>query len=95
MPHRPESDVEFKRAYAKAAVAAGLTRDQAVRIYAFETGGNGTYDVQAGIVAQPQGRAADLAGHRLQPAAQHQHASACSPSTATASSPCCSKCAER
>jgi hypothetical protein len=32
------------------ATAAGLTRDQAVRIYAFETGGNGTYDGQAGIV---------------------------------------------
>src|SRR5262249_50905772 len=30
-------------------VAAGLTRDQVVRIYAFETGGNGTYDVQAGL----------------------------------------------
>ena len=29
---------------------AGLARDQAVRIYAFETGGNGTYDGQAGIV---------------------------------------------
>ena len=36
-------------AYAKVATAAGLTREQAVRIYAFETGGNGTYDVQAGL----------------------------------------------
>ena len=34
----------------QAAAAAGLTKDQAVRIYAFETGGNGTYDGQAGIV---------------------------------------------
>ena len=49
VPDRP-TDIEFKRAYAKVAAAAGLTRDQAVRIYAFETGGNGTYDGQAGIV---------------------------------------------
>jgi hypothetical protein len=48
-PDRP-TDTEFKRAYAKVAAAAGLTKDQAVRIYAFETGGNGTYDGQAGIV---------------------------------------------
>ena len=34
----------------KIAAAAGLTREQAVGIYAFETGGNGTYDGQAGIV---------------------------------------------
>ena len=29
--------------------AAGLTREQAVRVYAFETGGTGNYDVQSGI----------------------------------------------
>jgi hypothetical protein len=39
----------FKQAYAQVASAAGLTSDQAVRVYAFETGGNGTYDVQAGL----------------------------------------------
>ena len=49
-PDRPKTDAEFKRAYAKVATAAGLTKEQAVRIYAFETGGNGTYDGQAGIV---------------------------------------------
>jgi hypothetical protein len=49
-PERPKTDAEFKQAYAKVATTAGLTRDQAVRIYAFETGGNGTYDGQAGIV---------------------------------------------
>jgi hypothetical protein len=49
VPNRPKSDQEFKLAYAKVATAAGLTRDQVVRIYAFETGGNGTYDVQAGL----------------------------------------------
>jgi hypothetical protein len=49
VPQRPANDLEFKRAYASAATAAGLTAQQAVRIYAFETGGNGTYDVQAGL----------------------------------------------
>ena len=29
--------------------AAGLTREQAVRVYSFETGGTGNYDVQSGI----------------------------------------------
>jgi hypothetical protein len=33
----------------KVAAAAGLTKDQVVRVYGFETGGNGTYDVQAGL----------------------------------------------
>ena len=48
-PDQVKSELEFKRAYAKAASAAGITRDQAVRIYSFETGGNGTYDVQSGL----------------------------------------------
>jgi hypothetical protein len=50
VPDRPASDLDFKRAYAKAALAAGLTRDQIVGVYAFETGGNGVYDSQAGLV---------------------------------------------
>jgi hypothetical protein len=50
IPDRPASDFDFKRAYAKAALAAGLTREQIVGVYAFETGGNGTYDSQAGLV---------------------------------------------
>ena len=50
VPDRPASDIDFKRAYAKAALAAGLTRDQIVGVYVFETGGNGTYDSQAGLV---------------------------------------------
>ena len=49
MPQKPASEVEFKRAYARYATAAGLTREQAVRVYSFETGGTGNYDVQAGI----------------------------------------------
>ncbi len=48
-PQRPVTEVEFKRAYARVAAAAGLTREQAVRVYSFETGGTGNYDVQSGI----------------------------------------------
>ena len=48
-PQRPSSEIEFKRAYAQIASAAGLTREQAVRVYSFETGGTGNYDVQSGI----------------------------------------------
>ena len=56
-PQRPRSETEFKRAYAKLALDAGLTRGQIVRIYVFETGGNGTYDAQAGLEYSPRGRA--------------------------------------
>jgi hypothetical protein len=48
-PQRASSEIEFKRAYARVAQAAGLTREQAVRVYSFETGGTGSYDVQSGI----------------------------------------------
>lgn len=48
-PQRPASEIEFKRAYARYALASGLTREQAVRVYSFETGGTGSYDVQSGI----------------------------------------------
>src|SRR5258707_365334 len=37
VPQRPRSEIEFKRAYAKLALAAGLTRQQIVRVYAVET----------------------------------------------------------
>jgi hypothetical protein len=61
-PQRPTSDLDFKRAYARAAKAVGLTRDQVVRIYAFETGGNGTYDVQSGLThPRPNARAISTA----------------------------------
>jgi hypothetical protein len=49
VPQRPASDLDFKRAYARAARAAGLTREQIVGVYAFETGGRGSYDTQAGL----------------------------------------------
>jgi hypothetical protein len=48
-PQRPASEADFKRAYASFAARWGLTRDQAVRVYAFETGGNGNHDSQAGL----------------------------------------------
>jgi hypothetical protein len=49
MPRQPSTEMDFKKAYARVASAAGITRDQAVRIYSFEAGGNGNYDVQAGL----------------------------------------------
>ena len=49
VPDQPANDAEFKRAYARAAIAGGLTREQAVGVYAFETGGKGAYDTQAGL----------------------------------------------
>jgi len=48
-PLLPQSESVFKQAYARVALAAGLGREQIVRIYAFEAGGNGEYDVQAGL----------------------------------------------
>jgi hypothetical protein len=48
-PQRPATEADFKRAYARFATNAGLTREQAVRVYAFETGGNGSHDMQAGL----------------------------------------------
>jgi hypothetical protein len=48
-PQQPANDMEFKRAYARFATVAGLTREQAVRVYAFETGGNGTHASQSGF----------------------------------------------
>jgi hypothetical protein len=62
VPQPPRSEIEYKRAYAKVAAAAGLTREQAVRIYAFESGGNGKYDVQAGLeYPRPDARAISTA----------------------------------
>src|SRR4029079_3612627 len=49
VPQRPAAEIDFKRAYARYALASGLTREQAVRVYSFETGGTGSYEVQAGI----------------------------------------------
>lgn len=43
------SEHEFKRRYAREALALGLTKNQVVRIYALETSGLGTADMVAGI----------------------------------------------
>jgi hypothetical protein len=56
-PRQPQSESEFKRRYAKVALAAGLTRDQIVRIYGFEATGNGSYDVEAGLEHNKHGYA--------------------------------------
>ncbi|MFG3596175.1 hypothetical protein [Bradyrhizobium sp. RDI18] len=61
-PQRPATEVEFKRAYARYALASGLTREQAVRVYSFETGGNGSYDMQSGLnPSKPGSRAISTA----------------------------------
>ena len=38
VPQHPQSEIEYKRAYARVAAVAGLTKEQVVRIYAFESG---------------------------------------------------------
>src|SRR3954463_7865264 len=54
-PQRPANELDFKRAYARTASAAGRTREEAVRVYAFETGGNGNHDMQSGFSASRPG----------------------------------------
>jgi hypothetical protein len=49
VPDKPKTEADYKRAYVAAASAASLTKEQVVRIYSFESGGNGKYDVQAGL----------------------------------------------
>ncbi|MGC1444926.1 MAG: hypothetical protein WA837_05615 [Xanthobacteraceae bacterium] len=57
VPRVPQSDIAFKQVYAQVAQAAGLTKDQVVRIYGFEATGNGNYDVEAGLEYNKHGRA--------------------------------------
>ncbi len=57
VPRLPQSEGEFKGAYAAVALGAGLTRDQVLRIYSFEATGNGRYDVQAGLEYTKRGPA--------------------------------------
>lgn len=56
IPERPANEFAYKRAYALTALSAGIRPDQAIRIYGFEAGGNGAYDVQAGLEANKEGR---------------------------------------
>jgi hypothetical protein len=55
VPQRPKSEMDFKRAYAQVARTYGLTKEQAVRVYSFETGGNGNHDMQSGLSASRPG----------------------------------------
>ncbi|MGB6448888.1 MAG: hypothetical protein WBF47_27750 [Xanthobacteraceae bacterium] len=57
VPRIPQSDIAFKQVYAQVAQAAGLTKDQVVRIYSFEATGDGSYDVEAGLEYNKHGRA--------------------------------------
>lgn len=43
------SEREFKRRYASETLRLGMTKQQVVRVYALETGGNGTADTQSGV----------------------------------------------
>ncbi|MGF1623212.1 MAG: hypothetical protein ACFCUR_21730 [Rhodomicrobiaceae bacterium] len=62
VPELPAREIDYKRAYARTALAAGISKDQAVRIYGFEASGNGLYDVQAGLESgKPGGRAISTA----------------------------------
>ncbi len=61
-PQRPRTEIDFKRAYASVARAYGLTKEQAVRVYSFETGGNGNHDMQSGLsTSRPGSRAISTA----------------------------------
>jgi hypothetical protein len=60
-PQRPATELDFKRAYARVALASGLTKEQAVRVYSFETGGNGNHDMQSGLSSRPGSRAISTA----------------------------------
>jgi len=55
-PEPPADESAFKRAYAKVASASGLTKEAAVKIYGFESGGDGKYDVQAGREYDPKAK---------------------------------------
>ncbi|WP_297321896.1 hypothetical protein [uncultured Bartonella sp.] len=50
VPERPANEGEFMRSYVNAAREIGLTSEQLVSIYAFETGGDGTHDLQSGVL---------------------------------------------
>jgi len=61
-PERAASEADYKRAYAEAALAAGIDKDLAIRVYGFEAGGNGRHDVQAGLeTSGPKRRAISTA----------------------------------
>ncbi len=76
----PSSELDFKRRYAEEAFHLGLSKAQVVRVYALETGGNGTYDMQAGIhpisrqgrpISSALGYAQLLAGNTINELVKH------------------------
>jgi hypothetical protein len=56
VPEAPADEVAFKRAYATVAAANGLGKDVCVKIYGFESGGDGKYDIQAGREYDPKAK---------------------------------------
>ncbi len=61
-PETPAREIDFKRAYARAAAAADLGKRTCVKIYGFEATGDGKYDVQAGLeYGRPSERAISTA----------------------------------
>jgi len=50
-PQRPANEIEFKRAYAAQAAAAGLTRSRRCGSFRSRTGGSGNHDMQSGLSA--------------------------------------------
>jgi hypothetical protein len=73
-------EFEFKRRYAREALSLRLTKEQVVRVYAFETGGNGTADMQSGInpitkqgkaISTALGYAQLLAGNSIDEVVKH------------------------
>ena len=48
VPEAPADEITYKRAYAAVASAKGLNKEECVKIYGFESGGDGKYDIQAG-----------------------------------------------
>ena len=56
VPEFPADEIAFKRAYARVAAAKGLERNVCVKIYGFEAGGNGNYDIQAGREFDPKAK---------------------------------------
>src|SRR5437667_281628 len=59
----PQAIAEYRRKLKEYqdARAAGLTREQAVRVYSFETGGTGNHDMQSGLSSRPGSRAISTA----------------------------------
>lgn len=58
---RAAFETAFRERYVAAAREVGLTREQLLGVFTFETGGNGTHDLQSGLNAKGEGRPASTA----------------------------------